>query len=397
MEDLVESLPPASPRPPAWREILAPIPRAGAFYAGTWRRWIASRTAPPDGPAVRPTIGLAGQALFDEAVLAGFRLTRSRAGTHDRGRYEREAQLALDLYLAEGWIGDPAAFHPSPPPIAGLTIRAGKTRRLAYERWSFDSGYEPHPDDPGRERWLGYAANRRARVWVLRHEQPRPWLVCVHGAEMGRPGIDLALFRARWLHEDLGLNVALPVLPLHGVRRDGTTAAFPGEDPLDNVHGFAQAVWDVRRLIGQLREDGEPVGVTGVSLGGYVTALLAGVDGGLACAILGVPLVDLLDLVERNAPWRHDPEWQRVMQLARLLHRVVSPLSFPPLVPRDRRFIYAGAADRLVHPRRQVIPLWELWERPDAHWYPGGHIGFFRSPPVGRYVKEALTRSGLVG
>ena len=58
---------------------------------------------------------------------------------------------------------------------------------------------------------------------LLRHKEHRPWLVCVHGAEMGRAALDLALFRAWHLHEDLGLNVVLPVLPMHGPR--GTGAA----------------------------------------------------------------------------------------------------------------------------------------------------------------------------
>ena len=53
---------------------------------------------------------------------------------------------------------------------------------------------------------------------MLRHKEPWPWLVCVHGAEMGRAALDLMLFRAWHLHQDLGLNVVLPVLPMHGPR-----------------------------------------------------------------------------------------------------------------------------------------------------------------------------------
>ncbi len=58
-----------------------------------------------------------------------------------------------------------------------------------------------------------------------------------------------------WLHEGLGLNVVLPVLPMHGPRARNLpkAAAFPGEDLLDNVHGSAQAVWDIRRLLSWIR------------------------------------------------------------------------------------------------------------------------------------------------
>jgi hypothetical protein len=152
-------------------------------------------------------------------------------------------------------MDDPRSFFPAPPPLADLDVRAARSRGLSYEQWSFDSEYEPHPGEPGRDRWLAYHSNRRAQVWVLQHREPRPWLVGIHGAKMGKPVVDLTLFRARWLHEELGLNVALPVLPLHGERRRAVPPAtdFPGENVLDNVHGFAQAVWDVRRLLSSIR------------------------------------------------------------------------------------------------------------------------------------------------
>src|ERR1035441_3662442 len=35
------------------------------------------------------------------------------------------------------------------------------------------------------------------------------------------------------------------------------------------------------------------------------------------------------------------------------------------------RFLYAGIADRLVHPRDQVTRLWEHWGRPEIQWYHG--------------------------
>ena len=61
------------------------------------------------------------------------------------------------------------------------------------------------------------------------------------------------------------------------------------------------------------------------------------------------------------------------------------------------RFIYAGVADRLVHPREQAIRLWRHWGKPEIVWYPGGHTGFFRSRPVQQFVEDALHQSGLLG
>ena len=48
----------------------------------------------------------------------------------------------------------------------------------------------------------------------------RPWLVWVHGAGQGQP-IDLLFSRARRIQDELGFNIALPVQPGHGSRRDG--------------------------------------------------------------------------------------------------------------------------------------------------------------------------------
>ncbi len=190
------------------------------------------------------------------------------------------------------------------------------------------------------------------------------------------------------------------VLPLHGPRRRDLpgSALFPGEDALDNVHGTAQAVWDIRRLLSWIRSQdaGSPIGLSSISLGGYITSLVASVEDGLTCAILGVPVVDLTDLHERHAGLAAGDVRRQTIALARRLGRVVSPLALTPRVPPEGRFIYAGLADRLVHPREQVIRLWEHWGRPEITWYAGGHTGVFRSRPVVRFVNEALLRSGLV-
>ena len=118
---------------------------------------------------------------------------------------------------------------------------------------------------------------------------------------MGRAALDLALFRAWKLHDELGLNVVMPVLPMHGPRARGLPkgAVFPGEDVLDNVHATAQAVWDIRRLLSwiRLQEPDSLIGLNSLSLGGYIASLVASLDKGLTCAILGVPVADLVELL----------------------------------------------------------------------------------------------------
>jgi hypothetical protein len=74
--------------------------------------------------------------------------------------------------------------------------------------------------------------------------------------------------------------------------------------------------------------------------------------------------------------------------------RVISPLALEPLVPKDRRYIYGGVADRLVPPD-QVRDLWLHWDRPRIEWYQGGHVSFRLHQRVNRLLEDALRESQL--
>ncbi len=314
-------------------------------------------------------------------------------------RINSEVTAALEFYGQKGWFDEPEGFFATPPAATRVMIKMVKRRRT-YERMSFDSDYEPYDGEPGRERWLGYTANRREHVLMLRHDEPRPWLVCVHGTDMGRAGLDLALFRAWHLHNDLGLNVVLPVLPMHGPRARGLPkrAVFPGEDVLDDVHATAQAVWDIRRVVGWIRarQPDAQIGLNGMSLGGYISALVASLEEGLTCAILGVPPANLVDLLGSHSGLSHTDPRRSAVTLAEPIGRMISPLSMTPRVPMQGRFVYGGVADRVVHPREQVVALWQHWGRPAIVWYRGGHVAFLRSRPVHQFIDDALVQSGLV-
>ena len=379
-------------------QVLGLFTRTGGFYARSWGAYLDRE--PGELPVARPTLALATEAFFDEIVLTGFRLLRSAP---DAARLEwitREVSAALEFYGQQGWLEKSEGFFAAPPALTDVTVRTVSNMGRTYERMFFDSGYEPHAGEPGRERWLSYTGNNREYGLMLRHRQPRPWLVCVHGAEMGRAALDPTLFRAWHLHSDLGLNVVLPVLPMHGPRARGLPkgAAFPSEDVLNDVHGAAQAVWDIRRLLSWIRsqQPDSMIGLNGISLGGFLTSLVASLDDGLTCAILGVPAVDLVELVGRHAGLSGHDALGQTMRRAKPIGRMISPFALTPRVPMQGRFIYAGIADRLVHPRDQVTRLWQHWGRPQIHWYSGGHTGFFRSRPVQRFIDDALVQSGLV-
>ena len=387
---------PASSNPLA--QVLGPFTRTGGFYARSWGAYLDRQ--PDELPVARPTIALAAQAFRDEIVLAGFSLLRSAPDLTTLERIDREVLAAQDFYGDQGWLDNPEGFFAPPPPPTDVTVRTIDNLGRTYQRLFFDSDYEPHAGEPGRERWLSYTGNNREYGLMLRHREPRPWLVCIHGAEMGRAALDPMLFNAWHLYRDLGLNVVLPVLPMHGPRARGLPkgAGFPSEDVLNDVHGTAQAVWDIRRLLSWIRaqQPDATIGLNGLSLGGLISSLVASLDDGLTCAILGIPAVDLVDLVGRHAGLSGHHGLRQTMTLAKPIGRMISPLALTPRVPMQGRFIYAGIADRLVHPREQVTRLWEHWGKPEIHWYQGGHTGFFRSRPIQRFIDDALVQSGLV-
>jgi pimeloyl-ACP methyl ester carboxylesterase len=379
-------------------QALRPFTRTGGFYARSWATYLDRQ--PDELPVNRPTLALAAQAFSDEIVLLGFHLLRSAPDATRLERIHLEVIAALEFYGEKGWLQEPERFFAAPPALTEVSIRDVSSMGRTYERIFFDSEYEPAVGDPGRDRWLSYTANEREYGLMLRHREPRPWLVCVHGAEMGRAALDLRLFRAWHLHQRLGLNVVLPVLPMHGPRSrflpKGT--AFPSEDVVDNVHGVAQAVWDIRRLLSWIRsqDPDAAIGLNGISLGGYLTSLIASLEDSLTCAIVSVPLADLVELIARHAGVSDYLELRQMLTSAKPISRMISPLGLTPRVPMQGRFVCAGIADRLVHPRDEATRLWEHWGRPEICWYPGGHTGFFRSRPVQRFMDSALVKSGLV-
>jgi hypothetical protein len=60
-----------------------------------------------------------------------------------------------------------------------------------------------------------------------------------------------------------------------------------------------------------------------------------------------------------------------------------APLLHTPKVAKQGRLIVAGLADRICPPD-QAQALYEHWERPAIHWFPGTHL-----VPIGRRAMRA--------
>jgi hypothetical protein len=91
-----------------------------------------------------------------------------------------------------------------------------------------------------------------------------------------------------------------------------------------------------------------------------------------------VPVVSIADLVL---------EWEpigsvvraalalsgRSLTDARRLLAPSCPLTWQPVLPRERLFVIGGVGDRLAPPSHSRL-LWEHWDRCRLHWFPGSHL-----------------------
>jgi len=191
----------------------------------------------------------------------------------------------------------------------------------------------------------------------------------------------------------------LYTLPFHGKRAE-KYSPFSGYGYF--AHGFAgfaeamaQAVHDFRSLIDYLEFTGvDRIALTGMSLGGYTSALIASVDDRIQAVIPNVPVV---------TPEKTADEWFPANQMVRLRNLIAdtdhelagaasmyhSPLNYPPLVPEDRRLIIAGLGDRLAPPQQAEL-LWEHWDRCAFHLFPGNHILHVSQPDYLRRMTQFM-------
>ena len=312
------------------------IPRTFHFLGSALLRGEVSDSL----PAPRLSVGLAAQVAMDEALLAVAMTPRRFPLPGDYTRVASELAEADALLTGTGVDRGPPLLPPDPPtprrlrrvPEPGL----GDGPRLRADELG-QRLRTPREGSPGADRWMAFEPNRTASAVVLRHAGgPRPWVIAVHGFCMGFPFMDFQGLQASRIHGELGMNVAMPVLPLHGPRRVTLMSGEPllSFELMNAVHGLTQAVWDIRRLIQRVREQGATsISLYGVSLGAYTVALLAGIEDDVDTVVAGIPVSDFPGLFQRHSPRNiqaRSIEHRIMGGAAENVYRVVSPLAFTP-------------------------------------------------------------------
>lgn len=329
-----------------------------------------------------------------DALMIGLARTFARdVDGHRRATIAAEVQETLDLHEARGWPADPAAYHttpivPSPKSVA---------RKGSWEVLTHESSYTVPDGEPGASRWLARTANRTAVLRVRRIHADAPWLVLIHGAGMGQLRIDAGMFDADRLGDTLGVNIVMPVLPLHGPRRTAgptTNSVLPLVDTVDTLHGLTQAVHDVRSAMAWARNQGDrPISVYGYSLGGFTAAAVSALEPELGAVVALMPLVDATDVMTSKIAHRQRrAEWfESYHEAGSRLLSVTSPLALPvPATPSRRMTIIAGRADRFVAPREHAVRLAAHWGGAPVQWLRASHMSHVRSARLRELVEGAL-------
>ena len=336
----------------------------------------------------------------DRAVVAAMQMrnrgvrSRAEAMSHDE-RLERLA-LIRATYGAPELVANPDAFF-VPPPAVSPRVRT--VRRLPWGAECLEASWESafQPFAPAvRDAYLAHVANRTAHARLYVVGGPRPAAILVHGYMSGQWAIEERAWPIRWLNQR-GLDVAVTVLPFHGVRAraEGGAPPFPGADPRFTNEGFRQAVADLRVLIALLKARGATsVGLMGMSLGGYTTTLMATLEGELSFAVPIIPLSSLADFARDQGRLGGGEKAAAQHAALEAANHVVSPFARPSRVAPERVLVVGAEAD-------QVTPIAHA-ERVAAHLrapllrVAGGHLVQVWRREAFHGIRAMLQKSGVL-
>ncbi|OBJ00033.1 S9 family peptidase [Mycobacterium sp. 1465703.0] len=350
-------LPPHSALSPRQRMVV----EASAFGDLALRTWVAALLTTTVAPF----------------VVAGT-LRQADAGT-ERGN--------LDFYTELGAAKNPTLSFPPPTETPQVTSRRASSLAEWIAHGTVDNIAFPSSftaiNPAMRKQWSAWRSNNTVRAQHWRHDDgPRPTLCVIHGFMGSSYLANGRFFALPWYYRS-GYDVLMYTLPFHGKRAE-KYSPFSGFGYFaGGLSGFAeamaQAVHDFRSIIDYLRHTGvDRIALTGISLGGYTSALVASVDDRLEAVIPNCPVVTPATLFD---------EWFPANMLVRLGLRLSDispddlaaglayhcPLNYQPLVPRDRRMIITGLGDRMAPPEH-AVKLWRHWDECALHWFPGSHV-----------------------
>jgi len=286
-------------------------------------------------------------------------------GIQRRHRLDGGSRAALERYLDECQSLTPAeffaapAFEPRPAlePGSGLPILRWKTPRSS-----------------------GFPANDLAHALLFMPHPGAPTVLLLHAlASAGDKG-----YRA-WARRfnAAGWNACFIHLPYHYSRvpagcRNGELAITP--DLVRTAQGLRQGVTELRQLMTWLRAQGvREFGLWATSYGGWIGALLLGVEPQFRFAVLQAPIVNVSRTIWESAAARHLRSELSRCGITRALVERHGHLTFPmrvqPVCGPERVILAAGLWDRIAL-AQDIAALHRAWAGSAFISIEQGHYGF---------------------
>lgn len=277
-----------------------------------------------------------------------------------------------------------------------LTVRSGYFEKLWWQTaYDAEHPYEQHQN------------NESVVAYYLRHgDRPRPTIILVHGFIAANWSINEFFLGMNFLY-DLGCDVILKTLPHHG-ERQSPTSLVSGLDYVSGGlrslnHAVVQSTYDIRALIDYLEEDCgvTDIGLSGLSLGGYTTALVAGLEKRLKFAMPIIPIISIPDAMMEWKPLDRAlnaimDDFNLDMQKLRQPMAYHSPLNRPAAIDSDKLMIIAGIGDKMATPRHAEA-LQKHWGGCQLHWFEGSHALPLDRANTNAAKHNFLKRIGFIG
>jgi dienelactone hydrolase len=194
-----------------------------------------------------------------------------------------------------------------------------------------------------------------------------------------------------------GVGALFVKMPYYGPRRpEGASVRMISDDLDQTLAGMTQAVLDIRRAGAWLaaREEIDPnrIGITGISLGGIVSALAASAEPRFVkvCLILAGGNLEqiILESAETEkirAHWAQrsfDPN-----EIRRQLSQV-DPLTYAANLKSRQLMMFNAQHDRVI-PRACSEALWKAAGEPEIHWWNANHYSaIWYLPPALLQISE---------